>query len=251
MSHQLGTRPRSQRFHDVGIVEAASPVHQPRQKFTAAAVDRVRRLEALGVGSEEAKGLEDALVRAKRGANLAPVGERLDSIAQFVERCQKRLLQCRGRCERRPWFSETRQWPSWRQGNGIWRLSERRLQHWRRNTRIQPTVVSDESDQVSSLKARISQLEREQEDHRQKRARSLSVPSSGFERVVAKCVVARVGSSPRQISGSRCTREIESDGEHDCKGRQFGTEFEQVQPTAVRPVLRVDAFYGLRGIQSG
>ena len=43
--------------------------------------------------------------------------------------------------------------------------------------RIQPTVVSDESDQVSSLKARISQLEREHEDHRQKRARSLSVPS--------------------------------------------------------------------------
>ena len=85
----------------------------------------------------------------------------------------------------------------------------------------------------------ISQLEREQEDH-------VSVRSiSGFERVVAKCVVARVGSSPRQISGSRCTREIESDGEHDCKGRQFGTEFEQVQPTAVRPVLRVDALYGL------
>ena len=58
-------------------------------------------------------------------------------------------------------------------------------------------------------------------------------------------------SSPRHISGSRCTREIESDGEHDCKGRQFGTEFEQVQPIAVRPVLRVDFFYGLRGIRVG
>ena len=31
------------------------------------------------------------------------------------------------------------------------------------------------------------------------------------------------------------------DGEHDCKGQQFGTEFEQVQPIAVRPVSRVDA----------
>ena len=113
--------------------------------------------------------------------------------------------------------------------------------------RIQPIVVSDESDQVSSLKARILQLEREQEDHRQKRARSLSVPSRDLS--VLSPNVARVGSSPRQISGSRCTREIESDGEHDCKGRQFGTEFEQVQPTAVRPVLHVDELCGLRGIR--
>ena len=63
-SQQVGTRPPSQRFHDVGIVEASS-VHQLRQKFMQPQSTCLSAIEALGVGSEEAKGLEEALVRAK------------------------------------------------------------------------------------------------------------------------------------------------------------------------------------------
>ena len=92
-SQQFGTRPpKIPRRWDRGGSQSRPPAPS---EVHAAAVDRVHRLEAaieaLGVGSEEAKGLEEALVRAKRGANLAPVGERLDSTAQFVERCKKRL----------------------------------------------------------------------------------------------------------------------------------------------------------------
>ena len=89
--HQT-TKPKIPRRWDRGGSQSRPPAPS---EVHAAAVDRVHRLEAaieaLGVGSEEAKGLEEALVRAKRGANLAPVGERLDSTAQFVERCKKRL----------------------------------------------------------------------------------------------------------------------------------------------------------------
>ena len=186
-SQQLATRPPSQRFHDVGIVEAASPVHQPRQKFT-----QPQSTVALGVGSEEAKGLEAALVRAKRGANLVPVGECLDSTAQFVERCKKRLQSAEPAVQEAV-VSQDKAVAELEAGQRNLETLRAEAAAQAQEPRIQPTAVSDESDQVSSLKARIS------------------------------------------LCGSRHTREIESDGEHDCKGRQFGTEFEQVQPKMLFP----------------
>ena len=175
----------------------------------AAAVDRVRRLEAaieaLGVGSEEAKGLEEALVRAKRGASLAPVGERLDSTAQFVERCQKRLQSAEAAVKEAIVFRDKA-------------LAE--LEAGQRNLEILRAEAAAQSqgtpNSANCRQRRIGSGQFSKSTHLTVGAGTGGSPSEesqvsvrsilGFERVVAKCVVAKVGSSPRQISGSRCTR---------------------------------------------
>ena len=86
-------KPRIRRSKQRRVSNARPPTPA---EVRSAAIDRVRRLEAaidaLGAGSEEALCLEGILAQAKRGASLAPVGERLDSTRKYVERCQKRFL---------------------------------------------------------------------------------------------------------------------------------------------------------------
>ena len=89
----MAPKTKIQRRWQRGVSNARPPTPAEVQ---SAAIDRVRRLEAaidaLGAGSEEALCLEGVLAQAKRGASLAPVGERLDSTTKDVERCEKRLL---------------------------------------------------------------------------------------------------------------------------------------------------------------
>ena len=70
-----------------------------RDDISLAAQEKVSRLEAaiaaLGEHPDPSvlKTLEDALHKAKEGTSVPPVGVRLDSCAQFVERARRRLAK--------------------------------------------------------------------------------------------------------------------------------------------------------------
>ena len=159
--HQT-TKPKIPRRWD--RVEAASPVHQPRQKFTQpqSTVCVVSRQPSKLLGlvpkrRQDWKKLLSGPTRGEFGSSWGAFGFHSTVCRTLPEECRPQ------------------QWPSWRQGNGIWRISERRLQHWRRN----PESANCRQQRIGSGQFSDSThltVEREQEDHR-KRARSLSVPS--------------------------------------------------------------------------
>ena len=168
-----------QRRWQRGITNACPPTPAEVQ---SAAIDRVRRLEAaidaLGAGSEEALCLEGVLAQAKRGASLAPVGERLDSTIKYVERCQKRLLAAEDAVKVAISSRD--------QAAAELEEGQRNLENLRLEAAAQASMVPDpgatqvshpshEADQISVLKARISELEWEQEEFRHKKAGSLSL----------------------------------------------------------------------------
>ena len=210
-SQQLGTRPRSQRFHDVGIVEAASPVHQPRQKFTqpqsTVCVSR-QPSKLLGLVPKRRKDWKMHLSEPNEGRIWLQVGERLDSTAQFVEGCQKRLQSAEAVVK------EAIVFPT--QGSG--RVGGRATEFGDSQSGGCSTGAGTPNS-ANCRQRRIGSGQFTESTYLTVGAGTGGSPSeeskvfvrsiSGFERVVAKCIVARVGSSPRQISGSRCTREIE------------------------------------------
>ena len=151
-----------QRRWQRGVTNARPPTPAEVQ---SAAIDRVRRLEAaidaLGAGSEEALCLEGVLAQAKRGASLAPVGERLDSTIKYVERCQKRLLAAEDAVKVAISSRD--------QAAAELEEGQRNLENLRLEAAAQASMVPDpgatqvshpshEADQISVLKARISEL---------------------------------------------------------------------------------------------
>ena len=75
------------------------PIRVSPDEVRSAALAKIARLEAaitaLGPDdSTEKSVLEEALQKVKKEAKLTPVGERLDSCLQFIERASKRLQLC-------------------------------------------------------------------------------------------------------------------------------------------------------------
>ena len=80
-------------------VVSREPIRASPDEVRSAALAKIARLEAaitaLGPdNSLEKTLLEEALQKVKKGAKMTPVGERLDSCLQFIERASKRLQLC-------------------------------------------------------------------------------------------------------------------------------------------------------------
>ena len=105
--------------------KAEGPRCSTPQDRMAAASARVTRLKAalqlLGEDTPDAAPLKVALEQARGQARLRPVGERVDSCLQFIERVKKQIVKPRTENDnsKKAWFSRR---TSWRKVCGIWRF---------------------------------------------------------------------------------------------------------------------------------
>ena len=158
---------------EAALKEAKSegPRRSTPQDRMAAASARVSWLEAV----------LQALDQTRGQAKIRPVGERLDSCLQFVERVKKQITQHRRGNGKHSWtgFSRRR---SWRKVCGIWRHCVPRPMHSpsrRWASTVQEMEVEDPAE-LTQLRAQVASLEAERqavcesEASRQKKARTLT-----------------------------------------------------------------------------
>ena len=184
---------------EAALKEAKSegPRRSTPQDRMAAASARVSRLEAalqvLGEDSPDAAPLKVALDQARGQAKIRPVGERLDSCLQFVERVKKQITRAQER-ERQAQLDKTFQ--EEKLAEGLRNLEALRAEANAQSQSevgeprqpsagptIQEMEVEDPAELISQLRAQVASLQAERqavcesEASRQKKARTLTCVS--------------------------------------------------------------------------